>query len=458
MNAATPPTIYARRGSVITVVVAHPSPFETLTLDEQSIKSTPPADSFQSVGPALTGALGKLSFVVIPHGGLALALPQVTVQHIQDEQKAVLNDLAKASTPLQLADYTVAVNYALGRIKIALQPPPGNVCGLPAANAMPWLNPVAWKADMDDHLQTAIEELDPESIRDEIASIDADIEALGGVDPSSIDTLNKNQATLKAGLAILQQAKDKLQALKDFIDNKIPDVGSPLPAANSTIVDSLYLSGDRNDQLETWALNSQNILAAPAKQFAAAAPADPFSALISAADITTPPAKTAVITITVQYMTAPKFEVSSGVMVPTTPFHSYAAAASSADASKTVVQQSLTYTVVPTANVNFLIKEFMTRQRAALFETTAVGYNPATSAVEFGEGLTFSWKSIEFSALADIGRDTNLAKGFAVNGTLPSASSKPGTTTVWGVRPAFAISIRLPLGGGSSNSSSGGGH
>ena len=87
------------------------------------------------------------------------------------------------------------------------------------------------------------------------------------------------------------------------------------------------------------------------------------------------------ITITVQYMTAPKFEVSSGVMVPTTPFHSYAAAASSADASKTVVQQSLTYTVVPTANVNFLIKEFMTRQRAALFETTAVGYNPATSAV-----------------------------------------------------------------------------
>jgi hypothetical protein len=116
-----------------------------------------------------------------------------------------------------------------------------------------------------------------------------------------------------------------------------------------------------------------------------------------------------------------------------------------------IVQESLTYTVVPVALANINIKEWDKRQqRVAFIGTMAVGYNPATSAVEFGAGPSFSWRSIVLNGLADFGRDTHLAGGFTVNEVLPvSNPPKPLTNTTWGVKPAAGISIRIPLGGSS---------
>jgi hypothetical protein len=135
------------------------------------------------------------------------------------------------------------------------------------------------------------------------------------------------------------------------------------------------------------------------------------------------------------------------------PYHSYATAAVASGGVVTgnIVQESLTYTVVPVALANINIKEWDKRQqRVAFIGTMAVGYNPATSAVEFGAGPSFSWRSIVLNGLADFGRDTHLAGGFTVNEVLPvSNPPKPLTNTTWGVKPAAGISIRIPLGGSS---------
>ena len=56
------------------------------------------------------------------------------------------------------------------------------------------------------------------------------------------------------------------------------------------------------------------------------------------------------------------------------------------------MQQTLTYTVIPVADINFLLgHELIARQqRLAFFATAAVGYCPATSSVAFGVGPSFS--------------------------------------------------------------------
>jgi hypothetical protein len=139
--------------------------------------------------------------------------------------------------------------------------------------------------------------------------------------------------------------------------------------------------------------------------------------------------------------------------VPLLPFHSYSAAAVAKNGVVTgnVVQQMLTYTVVPLVLVNTVLKQSIVREQpVAFFATVGVGYNPATSSVEFSVGPSFSWRSIMISCLADIGRDTQLAGGFTVGQALPASNPpKPLTTTVWSVKPAIALSVRIPLGGAS---------
>ena len=54
MRAATPPTIYVRRGSIVTLKVINPSPLEKLELDETSINTQIPIDSVQALAPLLT--------------------------------------------------------------------------------------------------------------------------------------------------------------------------------------------------------------------------------------------------------------------------------------------------------------------------------------------------------------------------------------------------------------------
>jgi len=193
---------------------------------------------------------------------------------------------------------------------------------------------------------------------------------------------------------------------------------------------------DKNFQLETFTLNYVNLLQPEAKRVTGTPLASSSqAALAGIADV---PTKQKIVALTVSYQSSPIFEFSTGLMVPLRPLHSYVAAGG-------VIQENLTYTVVPIANTNIRIGREMVamRQRAAFFGSVAVGYNPATSTVEFGAGPTFSWRSVQLSGMGDFGRDTRLHN--ALVGDL--ASSAPPTDVYWAVKPAFSLSVRLPLSG-----------
>jgi hypothetical protein len=61
MRAATPPTIYVRRGSIVTLKVINPSPLEKLELDETSINTQIPIDSVQALAPLLTQRYAEMA-------------------------------------------------------------------------------------------------------------------------------------------------------------------------------------------------------------------------------------------------------------------------------------------------------------------------------------------------------------------------------------------------------------
>jgi hypothetical protein len=206
---------------------------------------------------------------------------------------------------------------------------------------------------------------------------------------------------------------------------------------------------DHNSLQMSWTLNYVNTIAVVIKRDLTTPykPASPSDAVLS------PPSKQAIVGVTVQYQSAPRLEIATGIMVPLMPFHSYSAAAVATNGAVTgnVVQETLTYTVVPLVLVNIVVKQGLAqKQPVAFFTTIGTGYNPATSSVEFGVGPSFSWRSLMFSGLADIGRDTQLAGGFKVGQPLPASNPpKPLTSVGWSVKPAIALSVRIPLGGAS---------
>ena len=72
------------------------------------------------------------------------------------------------------------------------------------------------------------------------------------------------------------------------------------------------------------------------------------------------------------------------------------------------MQETHTFTIVPAVDLNFRLgnDKFAGNKRYGWFGTVAVGYNPATTMVEFGVGPSLAVKSMVFSFLADVGRDT----------------------------------------------------
>jgi hypothetical protein len=81
-------------------------------------------------------------------------------------------------------------------------------------------------------------------------------------------------------------------------------------------------------------------------------------------------------------------EVTAGVLVPFLPYKSYTAVPQSAGSATLVVQETNTFTIVPAVNLNFRLgnDKFAGNKRYGWFGTVAVGYNPATTMVEFGVG------------------------------------------------------------------------
>ena len=209
-----------------------------------------------------------------------------------------------------------------------------------------------------------------------------------------------------------------------------------------------FTDHDPNSLQVSWTLNSANTFAVVVKRILTQPykPSSPSDAVLESAYQKQP-----ILGVSVQYQPATRLEIATGIMVPVMPFHSYstAAIANNGVVTGNVVQESLTYTVVPLALVNFVMVQGIARkQPVALFASVGTGYNPSTSSVEFGVGPSFSWRSITLSGLADIGRDTQLAGGFTVGETLPvSNPPKPLTTMGWFVKPAVALSVRIPIGG-----------
>jgi hypothetical protein len=268
------------------------------------------------------------------------------------------------------------------------------------------------------------------------------IDALNASQGVLTDKLTKAQTIVKT---VLFPAETKLQTL-------INSIGKP-PASSTTFPIPDLLRKDKNDEQEVFTLNAVNYLTDPVKISIASAATDPYSQTLADSIVATAATKTAVMTATVQYVTQPEMEVTAGVLVPFLPYKSFAAVAQSAGSATLITQETHTYTIVPSVNLNFRLGNdfFPDNKRVTGFATTAVGYNPATTSVEFGIGPSIAVKSMVFSILADIGRDMTLANGFTLNQPLPGAATVPATNTVWSVKPSFGFSIRLPFNSGGGN-------
>jgi hypothetical protein len=442
LTPVTPPPIYAKTKAVITVKVVNPSPLEDLTLDWSSTAVVVPPDTLASLlSSSVTGVIGKFAVIHTGPGAPIIADPAPA---IAKEQEALLEEITSG-------DPQVLARAALTEIHRALQPPPGDICWIHLPTSDPWLQTPSWKTAVVTVLTRTKSEAETSTtdvLRAKIASIDQEIVAANTAPAEELHTLQANQKVLTDTLdARIASSKTldlaRFQALIDAI-NAIPDHGDGLQLGRDTIRDAQ--PNDKNDQNQVWILNYVNKLGPVAKRVSAPGALQPDPGpLGSLADSS----KQQLVKLTVQFQRSSPLEVTTGLLVPVSPYHSYvkAAVANNGTVTNNVVQQNLTYTVVPAVFVHFLAHEVTGKQRLALFFTVAPGYNPASSSVEFGVGPSLGWHSIVFSGLADIGRDTDLQGGFKVGQSLGlTNAANPLTGTVWRVKPALAISVRIPLG------------
>jgi hypothetical protein len=539
MRAATPPTVYVRRGSTVTLKVINPSSLEKLELDETSINTQIPIDSVQALAPLLT-QLGQFAlplqqpigaFVTENFAPLGRNPPtdSESFEEIQKEQSE-LSDKIRADVTLNPAILTQLAD-ALAVLR-ALLVPPLDACnpnsdwrlalakfanvpseltavqnaikdlagepvtgvggaGVRLADDTTALAKIQAKVDQfssgmaaeqkksDEeiaNLKTSIANLQKQiederkrphpdaklikNLNEQIAAKQKDIkknkedaqkaaadwlvqfDQLKSGQTVLIDMLTKAQTLVKT---VLFPAQIKLQPLVTAINHK--------PASRDSFSITDLLKNDKNDQQEVFTLNALNYLTDPVKIFIASAATDPYSQALADSIVATPPTKTAVMQATVQYVTQPEMEVTAGVLVPFLPYKSYTAVAQSAGSATLVVQETHTYTIIPAVNLNFRLGNdmFAGNKRYGWFGTIAVGYNPATTMVEFGIGPSVALKSMVFSFLADVGRDTALASGFTKDQPLPGPATTPATNGVWSVKPSFGFSIRLPFNSGSGH-------
>jgi hypothetical protein len=538
MRAATPPTIYVRRGSTVTLKVINPSPLEKLELDETLINTQIPIDSVQALAPLLTGLGQFVLGLPQPTGTIVTQNVDQTSTHppnsksfdaIVGRQKALAGAI-DAHTKIGQATLD-QVQDALVTLRVLLVPPLDacnkNSAWSAAYTKLPGVAPEL--TAVHDTIQNLVGDpktaaggaggrLDADSR--ELASIQADIDMFASGMAAAQKEFDDQIAGLKTSIANLQKQIDDEQKkphpdakliknLNDQIASKQSDIAKnkedanqaatawqaqleQLKAGQGVLTDKLtkaqtlvktvlfpaetklqtlstaiqqaavfagpftisdLLNKDKNDQQEVFTLNAVNDLTDPVKIFVASAAIDPYSQTLADSIVATPPTKTAVMQATVQYVTQPEMEVTAGVLVPFLPYKSYTAVPQSAGSATLVVQETHTFTIIPAVDLNFRLgnDKFAGNKRYGWFATIAVGYNPATTMVEFGVGPSVALKSMVFSFLADIGRDTALTSGFTNNQPLPGAATVPATKGVWSVKPSFGFSIRLPFNSGSGH-------
>jgi hypothetical protein len=440
MNPSTPPTIYVRPDCKVYVVVQNVYPLELLTLDWKSSTIVIPTDTFRAALTAVSPALGSLTVVGTPSGQAPFIACEdtptgcTTARDVYEAQER----LAKKA---DIQPYTT-IKPQIGEIKRALLPPPGGT----DHPGQPWEKTAEWQVTTYAALKAEVDLV--QSIKDIQARLAANIARLQtaastAAERADVDLLLKNQKVLDDNIKLLDVPAAKIKALADGL-NGIAITANGIEG-NAVITDTA--PNDKNYQNETWVLNYSNKLVPTAKRVAADTlkPEDAFYF----GGLADTPNKQPIITLTVQFQSTSRVELSTGLMVPFTPYHSYA---KGSDASgNAIVQETTSYVVVPMAFVNYRLAEWRTQKQAsAFFFTGGVGVNSSTKAVEFSAGATYSYRSFAVSVLFDIGRDTQLGGGLTPGGSLGKYSTPP-TATTWGVKPAAAVSIRIPLGSGSSS-------
>lgn len=486
MRPIAPPTIYARRGSKITLRVVNPSPFETVALDYKSGSDTLAPDMYSGLMNAVSGTAGKLQLNFMME---EIARPKLT----NDEEMVKLLQETASSQRLLISENDPTTVFR--KIAMALNPPPHDACELISeldddGYPSPWLAPGAWSKAVQDVL-SALE--DPSKLTsDKLDALASPLDtAVQQLQSGHLDTTDPDrQARWKTAVAAVG---DRQKALKVAIANrkKWENAQAQLAAADQAphfvIPDRTHLNAlkyaisgmhlesfEGNDLVETatdpssrdlnyttasWSLDYANKLTTPITDAIGGTSGAAATAPTAADILNGAVPSTSLALLSVSFQTQPRLEFATGLMVPVRPFHSYStvAVASGGTVTGNTIQEMKTYTVVPVALVNIEAWQRLVRQNSvAAFGSIAVGYNPTTSAVEFGVGGIFSWRYMQFGVLADINRDTQLSGGFTVNQPLPvSNAPNPLTTTGWGVKPAISISVRLPLGGGGSSNAAG---
>ena len=254
-----------------------------------------------------------------------------------------------------------------------------------------------------------------------------------------------------------------MQGLIDEVARLVPYDGP-----NPMTIHDLHAS-DKNNEVQTWDLDAGNRLARIAGRVKADKYGDKITTLMgSLADV---PTKQTVVEFKIEFLNEPRLEISSGLLVPVRPYHSFSEATPYSSATATsgtctagttvapsaptncpVVQQSSTIAFVPNVSFNILLgHEFVLpdRQRGAWMWTIAVGYNSATTSAAFGTGLSFSYRSMVFSFVPIVDQEQHLTGGYQVNQSAGTGTT-PTTTYSWKVNPSIGISLRVPLGGGSN--------
>jgi len=462
----TPPIIYVQHGHTVTVRVPDPLPFEHLSLDVKSVSEQVPQDQFVNGFSALTTGLGgfAVAHVAAPHvettfhclgpdAPRPLSGPQILdCQHyLASRAKAAIDDGSDASHP-SLAEW--ATN-TLRRIHGLFKPVPPASAEMVPATTSSWEE---WKRKFDSGSVYALSTFDADDFKGKLNLLDVDIaEATDrkSANVRELATITAQEKTLQATLGTLTTLKQKMTALKEAVDTLDVEAGPLL----FTIADNQ--PKDQNNIVQTWDLNAANKLAKTAGLIKADKYLDETSAAVST--LTDVPVKVAVAEFKIQFMNAPRFEISGGLLVPIKPYHTYSVGLTQASATAPpgttpncppndcpVVQQTLTNAVMPDVSVNFLLgpEHVVHQQRLALMWSVAAGYNTANTSAAFGFGLSVAWRSIVISPLAVVSRDQQLAGGYILGQSAGSATT-PMTTNAWKFNPSIGVSLRIPLGGGS---------
>lgn len=503
LNPVAPPTIYVRRGSKVEVHVKNALPFERLSMDLKGAAEQLPPDQFKNGFTSITTALGGLEILNGPAAAPAAApenrkCPPADLSYeaiagcqiiIEGELKKALNvdltQLPATSDSEEISAPTLPLNFGtwaysrlcwvhalfMPRPSAAATPPSAvQVCeDVPDGAIRPvptdenslkyWIDAFPKNLDpvfYDEHKKQL--KLAPDGLEATINALDVYIaDAKSTITAGQYEALKAKQQSLHGSLDTASSYLAKMQGLMDAVNKLMP----VQPTGDFEI--SELMPGDENYEVQTWDLDAGNKLV----KIAASVKADKYGDKIGAAmgSLADSPTKQAVVEFKIEFLKSQRLEISSGVLVPFRPYHSYSEATTYASATATsgtctagtsplvncpIVQQSSTIAFVPNVSFNILFHEFVVsdKQRGAWMGTIVAGYNSATTSAAFGAGLSFSYRSMVFNIVPVVDQEQHLTGGFQANQSAGTATT-PTTAYAWKVNPAIGISLRIPLGGSS---------